>query len=121
MGKYRKIVIDDKFPVNKETFENFLPQCGSPYELWPMILTKALIKLYSYKYKCNSYEKDEVGDCSILYSLTKYIGIHLPSFKFMKYLSDLQDFKNKQISDGKTEKKKMRLKKMMKKKLIIFY
>ena len=104
MGKYRKVVIDDKFPVNKETFETFLPQCSSPLELWPLILTKALIKLYSYKYKCESYEFDEVGDCSILYSLTKYIGIHLPSFKFMKYLSDLQDFKNKQIYDGKTEK-----------------
>ena len=101
MGKYRKIVIDDKFPVNKETFENFLPQCGSPYELWPMILTKALIKLYSYKYKCNSYEKNEVGDCSILYSLTRFIGIKLPSFKFMKFLSDLQDIKNKQLLNHK--------------------
>ena len=97
MGKYRKIVIDDKFPVNKETFENFLPQCSSPYELWPIILTKALIKLYSYKYKCEPYESDEVGDCSILYSLTRYIGIKLPSYRFLKYLSNLQDIKNKQL------------------------
>ena len=103
MGKYRKVIIDDKFPVNKETFETFFPQCSSSLELWPLILTKALIKLYSYKYKCESYEYDEVGDCSILYSLTKYIGIKLPSFKFMKYLSNLQDFKNKQISKEKTE------------------
>ena len=97
MGKYRKIVIDDKFPVNKETFESFLPQCSSPYELWPIILTKALVKLYSYKYKCESYEKDEVGDCSILYSLTRYVGVKLPSYKFLNYLSNLQDIKNKQL------------------------
>ena len=87
MGKYRKIVIDDKFPINKENFECFLPQCNSPNELWPMILTKAIIKLYSYKYKCESYESDEVGDCSILYSLTKYIGLNLPYDKFSKYLN----------------------------------
>ena len=111
MGKYRKIVIDDKFPVNKETYDTFLPQCNSPYELWPMILTKALIKLYSYKYKCEPYEQDEVGDCSILYSLVKYVGIKLSSYKFMKYLNYLQDEKNKDIlnnnneEEGKEEKK----------------
>ena len=100
MGKYRKIVIDDKFPINKENFECFLPQCNSPNELWPMILTKAIIKLYSYKYKCESYESDEVGDCSILYSLTKYIGLNLPYDKFSKYLNDLKDIKNKQLLNG---------------------
>ena len=97
MGKYRKIVIDDKFPINKENFECFLPQCNSPYELWPMILTKAILKLYSYKYKSELYEADEVGDCSILYSLTKYIGIKLPSYKFMKYLNELNDIKKKEL------------------------
>ena len=102
MGKYRKVVIDDKFPVNKETFDNFLPQCSSPYELWPIILTKALIKLYSYKYKSIFYENDEIGDCSIMYSLTRYVGIKLPSYKFIKYLSDLQDIKNKQLLNNST-------------------
>jgi hypothetical protein len=100
MGKYRKIVIDDKFPVNKETFENYFPQCNSPFELWPMILTKALIKLYSYKYKCEPYESDEVGDCSILYSLTRYVGVKLPCLNFIKFLNNLQDIKNKEISNN---------------------
>ena len=100
MGKYRKIVIDDKFPVNKETFENYFPQCNSPFELWPMILTKALIKLYSYKYKCEPYESDEVGDCSILYSLARYVGVKLPSLKFIKFLNNLQEIKNKEISNS---------------------
>ena len=51
MGKYRKIEIDDRFPVNKETYENYFPQTENRNEIWPLILTKALIKLYSYKYK----------------------------------------------------------------------
>ena len=97
MGKFRKIVIDEKLPVNKETYETFLPQCESPFELWPMILTKAIIKLYSYKYKCDSYEQDEVGDCSILYSLTRHVGVKLSSFKFIQYLIDIQDIKTKQL------------------------
>ena len=42
-----------------------------------MIFTKALIKLYSYKYKCLNYENEEIGDCSILYSLTKYLGVKI--------------------------------------------
>ena len=110
MGKYRKIVIDDKFPVNKETYETFFPQCNSPYELWPMILTKALIKLYSYKYKCEAYEQDEVGDCSILYSLVRYVGIKISSYKFIKYLNNLQDIKNKEIfneNNNNEEEKKI--------------
>ena len=105
MGKYRKVVIDDTFPVNKETFDNFLPQCSSPFELWPIILTKALIKLYSYKYKSESYERDEIGDCSILYSLTRYVGIKLPSYKFIKYLNYLQEIKNKQLLNTNTDNK----------------
>ena len=72
MGEERKIEIDDKFPVNKTTFEPFLPQSELPYEIWPLILTKAIIKLYSFKYRSDNYEFNEVGDNSILYSLTKY-------------------------------------------------
>jgi hypothetical protein len=93
MGKYRKIEIDDRFPVNKETYDYFFPQCSSPLELWPLIFTKALIKLYSYKYKTDNYEYFEIGDSSILYSLTKYIGIKLTQDTFLKYLSDIQEKK----------------------------
>ena len=94
MGEERKIEIDDKFPVNKSTFEPFFPHCESPYELWPLILTKALIKLYSFKYRSEIYEYNEVGDNSILYSLTKYFGIQLPNDKIYSFLYNLQ-FSNK--------------------------
>ena len=90
MGEERKIEIDDKFPVNKFTYEPLFPQCESPYELWPLLLTKAIIKLYSYKYRSEYYEYNEVGDNSILYSLTKYIGIQLNKDKFYSFLKQIQ-------------------------------
>ena len=90
MGKYRKIEIDDRFPVNKETYENYFPQTENKKEIWPLIFTKALIKLYSYKYKCDNYEHEEIGDNSILFSLTKYMGIKLSNKSFFDYLNSLQ-------------------------------
>ena len=91
MGKYRKIEIDDRFPVNKETYEHYFPQTENKNEIWPLIFTKALIKLYSYKYKCDNYEKEEVGDCSILFSLTKYIGVKVNNNIFFNYLNSLEE------------------------------
>ena len=102
MGKYRKIEIDDRFPVNKETFENYFPQTENKNEIWPMIFTKALIKLYSYKYKCDNYEKEEIGDCSILFSLTKYLGVKVNNNIFFNYLNSLE---NKDKSEKETENK----------------
>ena len=107
MGKYRKIEIDDRFPVNKETYENYFPQTVNKNEIWPLIFTKALIKLYSYKYKCDSYEKEEVGDCSILFSLTKYIGVKINNNIFFNYLNSLEE-KGKSGKE-KEEENKMEL------------
>lgn len=73
MGKWRKIEIDDRMPCSK--YEQFiLPKCTSLDEIWPAILTKALLKLFSYKYKMNAYYYEEIGDCSIINALTGFIG-----------------------------------------------
>ena len=96
MGKFRKIEIDDRFPVNKETYENYFPQTENKNEIWPLIFTKALIKLYSYKYKCDDYEKEEIGDSSILFSLTKYMGVKINSNIFFNYLNILQEKKKEE-------------------------
>lgn len=72
MGKPRQIVIDDRIPCNKAG-ENLLPRTENVDELWPAILTKALIKLFSYKFKSILYHAHEVGDLHILYALTGYI------------------------------------------------
>ena len=94
MGEERKIEIDDKFPVNIFTYEPIFPQCESEYELWPLILTKSLIKLFSYKYHSDYYEYNEIGDNSILYSLIQYIGIQLPVNKFYTFLNNIQSINN---------------------------
>ena len=77
MGKFRKIEIDDKFPCDKKTYEIYLPQCDNINEIWPMILTKAIIKMYSYKYRNEYYENEEIGDLSPFYALTGYFGFNI--------------------------------------------
>jgi len=73
MGKYRKIEIDDRLPCSK--IDDILtPRCESLEELWPCLLTKALLKLFSFKYKLQDYFYEEIGDPSILYALTGYVG-----------------------------------------------
>jgi hypothetical protein len=73
MGKQRKIEIDDRMPCNK--FDQYLlPKCKKLEELWPSLIVKALLKLHSYKYLNYFYQAEEVGDLSIIYSLTGYIG-----------------------------------------------
>ena len=103
MGKYRKIEIDDRFPVNKETYDNYFPQTENRNEIWPLIFTKALIKLYSYKYKCDDYEKEEIGDSSILFSLTKYMGVKINSNIFFNYLNILQEKKKEEKKEEEME------------------
>jgi hypothetical protein len=49
MGKERKIEIDDKMPtvVKKNCL---FPRTVDKSEIWPMLLTKAIIKLSSYNW-----------------------------------------------------------------------
>ena len=115
MGEERKIEIDDKFPVNKTTFEPFLPQSELPYELWPLILTKAIIKLYSFNYRSDNYEFNEVGDNSILYSLTKYIGIQLSNDKFFSFLNRVSLHDTNEIIDKECNKNEIEELTMLKK------
>lgn len=69
MGKPRKIEIDDLIPCNK--YEEFIfPRCDKLEEIWPALFTKAILKLHTYKRK--SKYAEEVGDLSIIYSLTGF-------------------------------------------------
>ena len=69
-GNLVKITIDDSMPYNNH-YGMMLPQCEQLEELWPCILTKSLIKLYSSRLLINN---DFLGDACIIYSLTGYIG-----------------------------------------------
>jgi hypothetical protein len=79
MGKYRKIEIDDLIPCSKYE-ELLLPKCSNYEELWPVLISKAVLKLFSYKFKsANSSLYEETGDISIINCLTGYVGERLNS------------------------------------------
>lgn len=83
MGTYRKIEVDDRMPCGR--YEEFLlPRCDKLEELWPAILTKALIKLFSYKFNNINYSIEEIGDSAIIYALTGYVGEKMQLSSFMK-------------------------------------
>lgn len=70
MGKARLVEIDDLIPCNKN--EDFIfPRCDRLDEIWPALLTKAILKLHSHK-RLSKY-CEETGDLSVLYSLTGFI------------------------------------------------
>ena len=72
-GRVVKVEIDDLMPVT-ENYDLLFPRCENYEELWPALLTKALIKLYSYKFINENYYNESIGDGAIVYSLTGYIG-----------------------------------------------
>jgi len=73
MGKEKKIEIDDKVPViyGKSLFARSV----NNNEIWPFILSKALIKLNAPRWSENldNPKEVEVGDGSIIYALTGYV------------------------------------------------
>ncbi len=71
MGKEKKIEIDDKIPVIYG--RSLLPKSANSTEIWTFIITKALLKLNSYKWSDENSKELEVGDGSIIYALTGYI------------------------------------------------
>jgi hypothetical protein len=92
MGKPIKIEISDTMPCNEDD-EYLLPRCDDIQELWPALLTKALLKLNSYKINYKEYHEEEIGDLAIFYQLTGYIGLYMNtqeiSFESLSnYLSD---------------------------------
>ena len=74
MGKERKVIIDDMMPFTYED-EFIFPGCEDIREIWPALLTKALLKLNIYKYRHPYYYKnEEFNDVSFIYNLTgKYV------------------------------------------------
>ena len=66
MGKLRAIEIDDRMPLSIKD-EYFFPRCESLEELWPALLTKALMKLYSYKMISNNFKEMILYYCYYYY------------------------------------------------------
>jgi hypothetical protein len=62
-------------------------------EIWPAILTKALLKLYSYKIISNRFY--EIGDAEPFYALTGYVPTLLKEVK-IKNINNKQNQEDKQ-------------------------
>ena len=49
MGKERLVEIDDRMPCDSKNKLMF-PRTMNNYEIWPQLLLKAILKVYSYKW-----------------------------------------------------------------------
>ncbi|NXE49186.1 ADGB protein, partial [Casuarius casuarius] len=75
MGCWRKIVVDDTMPFNEDD-NLLLPATTCQTELWPMLLSKAIIKLANTDI-CES-GKRELEEFTVLHALTGWIPELIP-------------------------------------------
>lgn len=86
MGKPRMIEIDDRIPCSRE-HEYLLPMCTSIEEIWPALISKALLKLLTYKTRHPMYyTKEEFNDVAIIYAIT---GMHVTVVDANKHVVEL--------------------------------
>ncbi|XP_059171472.1 androglobin-like isoform X6 [Physella acuta] len=76
MGVWRKIIIDDLMPFDEED-RLLLPASALSHELWPMLLTKALIKVASLDYSGGN-PSQEFGDMTAIHCLTGWLPEAIP-------------------------------------------
>ncbi|CAF4085833.1 unnamed protein product [Rotaria sp. Silwood2] len=76
LGTWRKIIIDDTIPFDSEN-RCLLPQTSLSYELWPMLLSKALLKIISLDFN-TSNDFSESNETSVIHSLTGWIPEPIP-------------------------------------------
>ncbi|NWU06305.1 ADGB protein, partial [Cephalopterus ornatus] len=87
MGCWRKIIVDDTMPFSEE--ENLLlPATACQNELWPMLLSKALIKVANTS--IHETGKRELEEFTILHTLTGWIPEVIPLHP--EYLDKVWDF-----------------------------
>ncbi len=75
MGAWRKIVVDDRVPVDS-LGQPLLLISSNPHEIWPIILSKALLKIASYSFKDDL--ECEYGDFDCLAALRGWIPERIP-------------------------------------------
>lgn len=79
MGKAVKIEVDDKVPCSMGKNVSLFPKTSNSNELWPMIFTKALLKLQQlYMTDSCNYER-ETGLGWILYALMGLVPQNIPT------------------------------------------
>ncbi|NXH16820.1 ADGB protein, partial [Bucco capensis] len=75
MGCWRKITVDDTMPFNEENIL-LLPATTCEIELWPMLLSKAIIKLANIS--IHETGKRELEEFTVLHTLTGWIPEIIP-------------------------------------------
>ncbi|XP_058390221.1 androglobin [Diceros bicornis minor] len=70
MGCWRKITIDDFLPFDEDN-NLLLPATTYEFELWPMLLSKAIIKLANVD--IHAAERRELGEFTVLHALTGWL------------------------------------------------
>eukprot|EP00057_Strongylocentrotus_purpuratus_P006163 XP_011660637.1 PREDICTED: androglobin isoform X28 [Strongylocentrotus purpuratus] len=76
MGTWRKVTVDDTIPFD-DNGKMLLPCSRLTHELWPMLLTKALIKVFSLDYSTGS-SSCEFGDVTVIQTLTGWLPETIP-------------------------------------------
>ncbi|XP_042302406.1 androglobin [Sceloporus undulatus] len=87
MGCWRKIIVDDSIPFSEDNYM-LLPVTTCEIELWPIILSKAIIKLANNDIHDNG--KRELGEFTVLHALTGWIPEIIPLQS--GYLDKVWDF-----------------------------
>ncbi|XP_066452045.1 androglobin isoform X2 [Eleutherodactylus coqui] len=75
MGCWRKVIVDDSLPFSEDD-KLLLPATTCEAELWPMLLSKAIIKLASAD--TNGFSKWELGEFTVLHALTGWLPEVIP-------------------------------------------
>ncbi|CAF1130028.1 unnamed protein product [Rotaria sp. Silwood1] len=101
LGAWRKLIIDDTIPFDSKN-RCLLPQTSLPYELWPMLLSKALLKIITLDFRSSSTYV-EYNETSIIHALTGWVPEPIPLkythatkvWEFLRY-----DRSNRIVSEG---------------------
>ncbi|NWT51230.1 ADGB protein, partial [Erythrocercus mccallii] len=101
MGCWRKIIVDDTMPFSEED-NLLLPATTCQNELWPMLLSKGIIKLAN----TSIYEtgKREMEEFTVLQTLTGWIPEVIPLQP--EYLDKVWDFLKEIVPEFKLPEKK---------------
>ncbi|XP_056344605.1 androglobin [Oenanthe melanoleuca] len=101
MGCWRKVIVDDTMPFNEE--ENLLlPATTCQNELWPMLLSKAIIKLANTS--IHETGKREMEEFTVLQTLTGWIPEVIPLQP--EYLDKVWGFLKEIVPEFKLPEKK---------------
>ncbi|UJR30270.1 hypothetical protein I4U23_017808 [Adineta vaga] len=105
LGTWRKIVVDDTIPFDSKN-RCLLPQTSLPYELWPILLSKGLLKIMSLDYRSPN-TNPPTNETSIIHTLTGWLPEPIPlkythAGKVWKFLRD--DRSNKLVTENEINK-----------------